>query len=1650
MQNLGIMKFNTKNTIFLSLTVFLIFNPLSAKASGYLNITKNTTGNIDANFGYVITNSSSPTSSKITNISTANGTGSKQIELNQGTYTITENSIPGWKMVSASCRNNGDPVGPPIGTSKSNGVSGVTIEDGATITCTFENSPRAILKITKNTAAGDGVFSFNYNVNSNLSLAKTTITTSNGTGSTEVAIDPGKHTVTESDQVGWRLNSNSCSGPFTDDNSPTALEDDTTIGTAEWQNYSNAAASDNSYTKANLNDTNASQTYTISHYLKATNFGFNIPSNATIKGVEVKIERKASDLQNGNVVDNKISLVQSGRVGISNKAHLLEFWPGEDASVYYGSDTDLWGTTLTPADVDAVDFGVVISAGLVKSDNSTTGSATANIDNMTITVTYTTTVDVSDGQTLECVFENSRTSLKIVQSLGGLVGGTQINQSFTYFILPTPLTVNFPLSNNAGSTELFLSPGTYSIAQNVTSDWAFSASCDNGTGIQSGVGTLSNITLLNGRTTTCTFTNTKKGTLTISSDIPGSVFYIQPTPFIITNAQNSSIFLEAGNYSITESLPNGWGLLSSSCDNGDPSRFEISSGLPTTCNFHGTDHGTLKIVSNITEGYGEGYKITDLLSSPPIITYGPGFLNPGSYSIDQIHNYALTSASCDNGTPSRFNISFGQTTTCTFNYVPRGTLNIIVNNSGGDSSFIFHINPTPLTVTGGGSTSLDPGSYTIDEVVPTGWNLVSSSCENGGPSNFNIASNQTTTCTFNNSTTPPPPPPPAPLCPRLQCGNNGICSRCSDPAHCADDCQNTNGQCTPPPPSPNTYGSGSLKVIVDNPGVTNAPPIKVFDGRSSTGISVSSGSTITLPSMAAGSDYSYNYINYVIAEEINAGSNVVSMGITCNSPVNYNWNWCGTFQCLTGNSSGNTGVSFRISDGQMTTCTIKNYELGYINIITQTAGGDGEFRYSTIVSNDNPYFNPYPQFPYMRNNLYPASPSYPGGTYSDYSIETTNGSGSIKIPVIPGFKYYVSGSGGGLLRVIFDSASCSTGTPAENGVKDVIVSSGGQTVNCTFKYTYPEQPKLKIVTNTTGGEDTFTYNLNNNEKVNVKTVNGTGSSGLITVSPIGGGSIDIQDLPDGWKQDSFTCNQYTTTQHTPATMANENTGNYDGLGNYTKATNFGFNIPSNAVINSVNVNIKGNNTVLNSSGWSIVNHFDVRFIKFDVRFIKNGIIRPGLGTVGFLFLGPIYNLGPGDLRNISFSPVDINSSNFGIAIRLDPENSPAPPVIDRNDILVSITYTLPQSITSPSMPTNGISVAPGQTLTCYSNVSYDPDRDPNVNLGLKSSKTIKIFNNSTDKEVGDGIYNYNVSNTADSTNPSALIKVGTIKTINGSGSTQVDIKSVRDFFDASPTAYYSAYIHESAPSTWKLKNVSCMLSNATTHTPGTITDYSLVGSAEWKNPSDATYSDNIFATVNLNDRDNTSHYLKATNFGFNIPKDAVIKGIEVTVNKNGTLVNGGVIDNKISLVKDGNIQSTNRNNTTVWQGSYYNTIISTATVGGLIQTGYTTTAYPITSKYGAPDDLWGTDLTPTDVNSKDFGVAISAKLYSDNTIQNSAKASINQITLTITYETSGSLIDANSKVVACTFTNSPNICGTSSNEEGNRYKFLQELQPIGQ
>ena len=152
---------------------------------------------------------------------------------------------------------------------------------------------------------------------------------------------------------------------------PTSGFTSNVIGTIAWTNPTNVEVQDGQYATAYNPSTPAD-----TQYLKATAFGFAIPSGATIDGIQLGVLR-ASD---GPVTDNAVRLVKAGTVQSTDRS-ASDPWPAS-GWITYGGPTDLWGGTWAYSDINNSGFGAALSAVPVF-------ETTAKVDFMQLTVYYT-------------------------------------------------------------------------------------------------------------------------------------------------------------------------------------------------------------------------------------------------------------------------------------------------------------------------------------------------------------------------------------------------------------------------------------------------------------------------------------------------------------------------------------------------------------------------------------------------------------------------------------------------------------------------------------------------------------------------------------------------------------------------------------------------------------------------------------------------------------------------------------------------------------------------------------------------------------------------------------------------------------------------------------------------------------------------------------------------------------------------------------------------------------------------------------------------------------------------------------------------------------------------------------------------------------
>lgn len=157
----------------------------------------------------------------------------------------------------------------------------------------------------------------------------------------------------------------------------------TSVGSKAWGTTDNIKLDDG--TRCN-SATQLSTTLVYTYYLTATNFGFSIPSGATINGVTVVWQASCLRVDGVCVAkDYLCKLIKGGTIQGNNKAVPTDM-TNTDTNYTYGSTSDLWGLTLSETDVNASNFGVAISYQYAGNGTQNQG---LRVDYMTLSVDYT-------------------------------------------------------------------------------------------------------------------------------------------------------------------------------------------------------------------------------------------------------------------------------------------------------------------------------------------------------------------------------------------------------------------------------------------------------------------------------------------------------------------------------------------------------------------------------------------------------------------------------------------------------------------------------------------------------------------------------------------------------------------------------------------------------------------------------------------------------------------------------------------------------------------------------------------------------------------------------------------------------------------------------------------------------------------------------------------------------------------------------------------------------------------------------------------------------------------------------------------------------------------------------------------------------------
>lgn len=371
-------------------------------------------------------------------------------------------------------------------------------------------------------------------------------------------------------------------------------------------------------------------------------------------------------------------------------------------------------------------------------------------------------IAVGAGETVTCTFTNKK--LASIALVKNTVGGDGIfNFNMTGATLPANAQLT-TINNTATQTFNNIDPdNTYSIAETVPVGWDLTNSSCTGTN------TPTRITPNNGETITCTFTNTKRGSITVHEDVvapDGATDVSDNHEFNVTlNGENQKSVSENSDVEYDNLTPGTYAI----AEIGDPDfdLLRITAGNVIVTAGQNTDviitnrqkQGSLTVIKIVNNPNGGAAVASDFIMkvkgtnvSNPEFPGGSGgvttALDPGSFEVSESgpNGYSLISSSknCSGSIGSNKNLTCAMTNSDIADGFGAITVKKhVINDNGGTATadaFAIHVenedegdvenSPSNGSETGTLYTLLAGTSYTIRENEPiSGYALTGISCE---------------------------------------------------------------------------------------------------------------------------------------------------------------------------------------------------------------------------------------------------------------------------------------------------------------------------------------------------------------------------------------------------------------------------------------------------------------------------------------------------------------------------------------------------------------------------------------------------------------------------------------------------------------------------------------------------------------------------------------------------------------------------------------------------------------------------------------------------------------------------------------------------------------------------------------------------------
>ena len=1016
----------------------------------------------------------------------------------QGLYAITESVPAGWVLTASACSNGSSP-------------DQVNVVAGSTVTCTFTNTHLSQLTVVQRTVGGNADFVF-----AGPQTGSFTLTTAAGLAQRSfTALLPGSYAVGRSPSAGWTQTGARCDngdvpsaitlGPGVD---VTCIFTDTRQGSLtvvkETAGDDGSVVFDSSLTPPRfvLTTTQGVARRFFANLLPGTYaLTETVPAGWMLRNVACSNGSSPASIAVAPGEDVTCTFRNERLDAIA----LLNVALGGDATFGYTSTLPANSPfQLTTSASSAYTYFVAVPSGLYAISQTVTPAGWTLVDAACSDGSRPDAIALTPGETLVCTFFNVQQDTIVVEKR--TIGG---EGSFAF---GSPQLGRFALSTYQGiASQSFagLLPGTYTISESIPAGWTqTAATCSNGDSPD-------NLTLLPGLHVHCVFTNTRLSSLTVAKQAAGhdetfsfagslGTFSLQTTGGY---AQRTFANLQAGTYTLSETVPSGWDLSNASCSDGsNPANLDLAPGENVTCTFQNTQRGGLTVVKN-TLGADGVFSYTSLaLGSFHLSTAGgtaqQHFANliPATYDLTEVtpSGWRQESAACSDGSsPAAVVVDPGEHVTCTFLNTKLDTIVVVKRSVGGDASFNFTsqlLGNFSLTTVNGEArqsfTNLTPGVYALDEQPLAGWTVESASCSDGSsPASILLAAGETVVCTFTNLKQDT-------LIVETQALGGDARFEFASPQLGTFSVTTSSGVTR-------TLFTGLPSAIYSlqesAPAGWDLTSASCDNGDSPDSILLLPGktvtctfqntrrSTLTVLKVVVGEDAHFNFVSSTATSTTFGITTTGGLGSTTLSdltPGTYDLQelsrpgWGASFALC---SNGDAPTQVTLGAGEEVRCAFVNFQRSSLTVVKQTVGGDGLFTFGSLQ-------------------------------LGAFSLTTVNGTATQHFPDLPPGGYDLTEKvppGWDLAN-----ASCSDGSDPTSVNLDP-----GETVVCTF--TNVQRSTLVIAQQTQGGDGVFTVTSPQLGAFSLATAGGNAQRTFATIRP---GTYSIAKInPLGWSSAGAAC-----------------------------------------------------------------------------------------------------------------------------------------------------------------------------------------------------------------------------------------------------------------------------------------------------------------------------------------------------------------------------------------------------------------------------------------------------------------------------------------------------------------------------------------------